>query len=123
MTDKVWRLARIERLALALAQSQDGDHRAQCAAEIEDEWAAIAAMEAGTERPEAGPTVRVKVALVVDEEGRWGAAGGHEFTGVGWQWLANEENVCGSRRNCLFIEADVPLPAAPAVIKGGVTEE
>jgi len=84
---------------------------------------AIAAMEAGTERPEAVPTVRVKVALVVDEEGRWGAAGGH-LAGPGdvWQWLAIKDNVCGERRNCLFIEADVPLPAAPAVIKGEVTE-
>jgi len=125
MTNKVWRLARIERLAFALAQSQDGDHRAQCAAEIEDEWAAIAAMEAEPERPEAGPTVRVRVALVVDEAGRWGVAGGHEWCDdydEKWQWLAEEENVCGERLNHHIIEADVPLPAAPDVIKGEVTE-
>jgi len=121
MTDKVWRLARIERLAVALAQSQDGDHRAQCAAEIKDEWAAIAAMEAKPERPEAVPTVRVKVAVAINERGEWRADGSSAETEPDWQWTEQallENNTVLCRH---IIEADVPLPAAPAVIKGEVT--
>ena len=119
MTNKVWRLARIERLALALAQSQDGAHRAQCAAEINDEWAAIAAMEAKPERPEAGPTVRVRGAVTVSDDGYWCITGqaGEELD---WPWT--NDPISTPAVACYIIEADVPLPAAPAVIKGEVTE-
>jgi len=69
------------------------------------------------------PTVRVKVAVIVDEEGRWGAAGGHEWTYADWDWITQEEGIIGDCRRWLFIEADVPLPAAPSVLRGQVTEK
>lgn len=59
-------------------------------------------------------TVRVRIAVAVDPQGRWAAQG----------WFASDPDwtdvICdvGSGEVRYWIEADVPLPAPPAVIEG-----
>lgn len=67
-------------------------------------------------------TVRVRIAVAVDEHGRWrafGVAGAVDAT------MENEAAGYARRLHasvCVhWIEADVPLPLAPIVVEGNVT--
>lgn len=71
-------------------------------------------------------TVRVRIAVVVtsepgDDKRRWVASG--------WDGCLSDDYAANEARDCLdaksfgvvFVEADVPLPAAPVVVQGEVT--
>ena len=89
---------------------------------------AIAAMEAEPERPEAVPTVRVKVAVVVSQTGKIFTCGEEDYNSACFDSARDAANTwcldAGEMPVAEYtVEADVPLPAAPSVLRGQVTEK
>lgn len=73
-----------------------------------------------------GPSVRVRIAVAVSEEGRWFVADQFSFTTSDdppHAAVAAVENAArlGKVASVCWVEADVPLPLAPQTIRGTVT--
>ncbi len=69
-----------------------------------------------------GPTKRVRVCVVVDEQGRYAAATEPPGAGVKWMW---QHGGPVPVLRTVWVEADVPLPVvdqATAEVRGEVTD-
>ena len=69
--------------------------------------------------PPAGKA-RVRIAVAVDEHGDWGVSARSESSSIdpfieASEWISKVVSFC-------WVEADVPLPLAPATVQGTVTE-
>ncbi|QDT17346.1 hypothetical protein [Alienimonas californiensis] len=66
-----------------------------------------------------GETIRVKIAVAVDMNGEWSAHGGTRLLNGAAAAIAATE--VGGPSTVCFVEADAPLPTAPAGVVGAVT--
>lgn len=69
-----------------------------------------------------GPTVRVRIAVAVDEHGAWASCGwlrggDARLTRHALDDLLNVQEQGAESRHVVFVEADVPLPT-PVVVEG-----
>ena len=61
-------------------------------------------------------TVHVRIAVIVDEYGAWSAAGHSGLSDEAARSVAMANGTTNGMESLRFVEADVPLPAAPLTV-------
>lgn len=79
-------------------------------------FAAVSDLAAALDRLEpSGPTVRVRIAVAVDSQGKWSAFGHHASSADGMVDTAREDLDDG-KAAIVWIEANCPLPTEQTVV-------